>query len=91
MGRKRTAAAEVEEIAKAAVLQGLLLVLGIWFTLPFRETITIGRKRVSIRCHHRPPPGRSRGSPDTPQELSSGRSALFGPPTQKKAPARRRG
>jgi hypothetical protein len=48
MRRKRTAATEVEEIAKAAVLQGLLLVLGIWFTLPFRETITIGRKRVGF-------------------------------------------
>jgi hypothetical protein len=67
MRRKRTAAAEVEEITKAAVLQGLLLVLGIWFTLPFRETITIGRKRVSIRCHHRPSPGQRNAPDDRPR------------------------
>ena len=57
MGRKRTRAGRVAEIAKAAVLQGLLPLLGIWFTLAFRETITIGRKRLGICRHHCPPPG----------------------------------
>jgi hypothetical protein len=60
MRRKRMPAGHVAEIAKAAVLQGLLPLLGIWFTVAFRETITIGRKRLGIRRHHRPPPGRSR-------------------------------
>jgi hypothetical protein len=46
MRRKRSAAARAREIAKAAVLQGLLPISGIWFTVPFRETITIGRERV---------------------------------------------
>jgi hypothetical protein len=49
MQRKRSAAAPAGEIAKAAVLQGLLLISGIWFTVPFRETITIGRERVPKR------------------------------------------
>jgi hypothetical protein len=47
MRRKRLPAADAEEIAKAAVLQGLLLISGIWFTVPFRETITIGRERLA--------------------------------------------
>jgi len=46
MRRKRMQAGHVAEIAKAAVLQGLLPLLGIWFTVAFRETITIGRKRL---------------------------------------------
>jgi hypothetical protein len=49
MQRKRLATAPAGEIAKAAVLQGLLLISGIWFTVPFRETITIGRERVPRR------------------------------------------
>jgi hypothetical protein len=49
MRRKRLPAADAEEIVKAAVLQGLLLISGIWFTVPFRETITIGRERLAER------------------------------------------
>jgi len=45
MWRKRLPAAAGGKIAKATVLQGLLPISGIWFTVPFRETITIGRER----------------------------------------------
>jgi hypothetical protein len=75
MGRKRTRAGRVAEIAKAAVLQGLLPLLGIWFTVAFRETITIGRKRLGICRHHRPPPG---SKPKlTGQAAGLGRPARF--------------
>jgi hypothetical protein len=47
MRRKRSAAAPAGEIAKTAVLKGLLRISGIWFTVPFRETITIGRERLA--------------------------------------------
>jgi hypothetical protein len=47
MRRKRLATAWAQEIAKTAVLQGLLPISGIWFTVPFGETITIGREQLA--------------------------------------------
>jgi hypothetical protein len=38
------AGADSREIDKALVSLGLLLVRGIWFTLPFGKAITIGAK-----------------------------------------------
>ena len=90
MRRKRTPAVRAGEIAKAAALQGLLPFFRIWFTVPFRETITIGRKRVAICRRHRPPAGRSRGRQTRRWRVSSGRAALLDR-QRTKAPARRRG
>jgi hypothetical protein len=63
MRRKRARAARSREIAKAAVLQELLLVSGIWFTVPFGETITIGRKRFRTYSRPHPPTGRPMTGP----------------------------
>jgi hypothetical protein len=61
MQRKRLAAAHAGEIAKAAVLQGLLPISGIWFTVPFGETITIGRERLAGAATHKTPRLRGHG------------------------------
>jgi hypothetical protein len=86
MRRKRTHAVRAGEIAKAAVLQGLLPFFRIWFTVPFRETITIGRKRVAICRCHRPPPVEAEAAGAHRRAAPPSRTA-----NAQKAPARCRG
>ncbi len=55
MRRKRLVAAPAGEIAKAVVLQRFLRISGIWFTVPFGGTITIGRERIAGTAMHNTP------------------------------------